>query len=1065
MDKSARKRADKTESILDDLRIHGRSDVDEIGYYMTEDFKDAEEVRKKNFSECDVGFSWERRRNSEESIRLNADTSLLEVGDVPRHLSIGNNVWFKLKFEIPEEMAGKPVNLRFSVKPEKSPKMGPGDGKPGLEALCYREGEPWQAFDQGHNSLLLTENAEGGDQFDLLIEVGTTMLWGGLDVDSFHLETAEIYSVREAVEELFWNFKLLNDLRKQLEEGKVYRRKILKCLQKASNVFPLQSEDEDVLADGSRKALRKLKPVKDVSSDISEFKLVTAGHAHIDAAWLWPWSETIRKCGRTFSTVLKLMGEYPDFRFVQSQPHLYEFARERYPGVFERISEKVEEGRWEPVGALWIESDVNISGSESLARQYLMGKRYFRDKFDVDPKITFIPDVFGYSASLPNIADAADCPYFFTQKMSWNEINEFPHHTFRWEGTNGSEVLAHFPPSNTYAGMTHGEGVEEVKRSAEEFKENDELDRASYLIGWSDGGGGPTRDMIKQIDVMNEIDALPDLEFGSLRGFFDYLDDQREVLSKWVGELYLEKHRGTLTSQAKTKRNNRKGEFALREAEIWSSLAKVRNEEFDYRAGELNKAWKVLLFNQFHDILPGSSIREVYEDAKRDYTMVFETANREYERAFAELVSSRKSSDLASVFNSLSWDRDILVSMEYSDPNEELVAVDSDGDKSPVQASGMNENEILFKAKDVPALGYDTFRVREGSAGKENGIEAEECRLENSLIRVEFDENGFLTSVWDKESGREALGGRGNLLMAYRDIPAEFDAWDIEEDLYEVGDELPEPTEVEVMEDGPLRATVRQIRHFGDSKIVQDIMIYHGSKRVDFETCVEWHESDTFLKTHFPINVHSNEANFEVQYGHVSRPTHENTSWDKARFEVPHQKWLDVSEYGYGVALMNDCKYGAGVKGTDVNLSLLRAPKSPDPQADQGEHRFTYSLFPHKGDFRESGVIEESYELNVPLLCVPVERMEGSDHLLDLNGRGAILEAVKESEGEGDKLVLRLYEAWGRSVEISLEFNFDVERVFDANLIEDENREIGFKDNRIELSLDPFEIRTIVVDT
>lgn len=513
------RRVNKTESILEDLFVNRTAEIEEISYYKSKNFEKPEDVRDREFSKCKVGFTWSRERDRDADDRLNADVDLLSADELSQSLSIGNNLWLNLRVAIPEDMAGEPVYLRFAAKSEKSPKLSPGKDKPEVESLCYQDGEPIQVFDQGHDSLLLTEEAKGGEVYNLLIEVGNTMLWGGLDVDEFILDTAEIYSVIEEVETFYWNFKILNDLRKQLDEDSPHYQKILKCLQKASEVFPLQSDDEAELRRGSEKGLKKLAPAKEVSSNISDFELVTTAHAHIDAAWLWPWSETVRKCGRTFSTVLTLMEENPDFTFLQSQPHLYELTEKRYPEVYEKIRERVEEGRWEPVGALWVESDVNVSGPESLARHYLLGKRYFRKKFDVDPKITFIPDVFGYSAALPNIATSADCPYFFTQKMSWNEINKFPHHTFLWEGTDGSRVLTHFPPADTYGGMTMTNSVKEVKRAAESFKESAELDKSAYLIGWSDGGGGPNRDMIKQKNVINEVDALPDLKFGTLKGF------------------------------------------------------------------------------------------------------------------------------------------------------------------------------------------------------------------------------------------------------------------------------------------------------------------------------------------------------------------------------------------------------------------------------------------------------------------------------------------------------------------------------------------------------------------
>lgn len=535
-------------------------------------------------------------------------------------------------------------------------------------------------------------------------------------------------------------------------------------------------------------------------------------------------------------------------------------------------------------------------------------------------------------------------------------------------------------------------------------------------------------------------------------------------MPKWVGELYLEKHRGTLTTQARTKRNNRKGEIALRNAEILCSLASVRGRDFEYPKQKLNDAWKMFLFNQSHDILPGSSVRDVYLDAERDYSKVFKMAEESKSEAYQELLSEGDDSDYFALFNFLSWDRDTVAPVKYLRPSDDLVAVDAEGNEELVQASGRSEREVIIDARGLPSMGIKTFKIVEGEIDSENNLEADESHLENSLIELEFDEDGYIKALYDKEEDRQVLKDKGNRLVLYRDIPAEFDAWDIEEDLYEVGDTLPAPEKIEVLEEGPLRASLRQTRTFGDSEIVQDIMIYRNSKRIDFDTRVNWHEKDTFLKAHFPIDVHTNEATFEVQYGNIERPTHKNTSWDRARFEVPHQKWLDVSEYDYGVAVLNDCKYGASVEGSNVNLSLLRSPQSPDREADQGKHKFVYSLYPHKGGFRESGVIEEAYDLNVPADYLTVESMENSYSLLEVDGKGVIAEAVKRSEDEESELIVRFYEAWDRRVDAEITFNFDVGEIYETNLIEDKKERLDVDQNEIELSFNPYEIKTLSVE-
>lgn len=1057
------------------LMVHEAQQISGLSRYETHAFENPETVREQTFTPTQVGFTWSRNRRTTPDDRLDHEIDVTDVTDLPASFSLGTNVWFRLQFTVPESMAGRPVSLKFIVEPQGEPSRGDQRGVYRVEAICFKDGQPWQSFDGGHDDLLLTDSAEGGEEYDLLVEVGTTALWGGLNIEEFRLEAAYIYSTRPEVEDLYRNVRVLTDLAQDVPESSPNQGRILRALFEANTVFPLQSEDEAELAAGAEEALTVLDDVKEsLRSDISEFTLTTIGHAHIDVAWLWPWSETVRKCARTFSNTLKLMDEYPDFMFMQSQPLLYEFTRQRYPGVHEDILDRIGEDRWVPDGAMWIEADVNISGGEALARQYLYGKRYFRREFDIDPTVTFIPDVFGYSPALPGIAQAADCEYFLTQKMSWNETNNFPHTTFEWEGIDGSTVLAHFPPVNTYNGRMD---VGEVRKSVLGLEENDVIDDAAYLIGWGDGGGGVTRDMLEKREVINDIESLPDVEFGTLTSFFEGVAEDRDALPTWRGELYLEKHRGTLTSQAQTKRNNRRGEFLIREAELWSTLAETAwsADGFSYPEDDFDTAWKILLFNQFHDILPGSSITEVYRDADRDYERMFDIVNTATDHAL-DAIFPRASIDETStlcVTNSLSWQRDPVVEVDL--PEDILDGVDADTDQvavaaregtdttTPVQRCGDDSEKYVFKAESVPSMGTASFHIgTEPAPHPPNGLSATESRIENDLVRVEFDDAGRVASVYDKVADRESLEAPGNRFVLYRDLPEEFDAWDIEEDLYEVGTELGAPDSVEVVESGPVRAIVRQTRTFGSgSKLIQDVVCYRGEKRIDFQTYVDWAEDHKLLKTHFPIDVHTNVATYETQFGHHQRETHDNTSWDEARFEEAHQKWVDVAEPGFGAAVLNDCKYGVHVDETDVSLSLLRAPKDPDPVADQGTHTFTYSFLPHEGTFQEAGVIQAAYEGNSPTEVFPVsEPVERS--ALTLSDPGVVVEAVKVAEDDPEQVVLRLYEAWGRSTEAAVSTAVPMADPVELNLVEDHREDLVLDDDTtLSLSFDPFEIKTV----
>jgi len=1086
LDTTRQKRADETEDRLADLRVASREEVDDLAYRSTREFLEPAEVRDRAFEPCSVGFTWQRGRETVPDDRRSASADVV-TGDVSTAMEVGRNVWFRLRFTIPDSMAGLPVYLRFVARP----RDGDGDhGDPRVESLCFRDGTPWKSFDNGHDSLRLVESAEGGESFDLLVEAGTTTLWGNLDVEEFVLQTAEIYAERPAVADLHRHVSICNDLREEFDEDSPNRGRLLNALVEASHAFPFDADSESEYSEGARAAIEILDDVESgITSDLTGQRLTAVGHAHLDLAWLWPWSETVRKCGRSFSNVLRLMDDYPSFTFMQSQPHLYDWIRNRYPDQYEAIDERIEAGQWLPEGALWVESDINNAGAEALSRQYLLGKRHFREEFGVDPEITFIPDVFGYSAGLPGIARAADCPYFLTQKMSWSQTNDFPHNTFRWEGIDGSEVLAHFPPVDTYNGkMT----VEEATRSVYNDSQNDVVDDRAYLVGYGDGGGGPTREMVERGEVIDDVEALPDVEWGSLAGLFDRLEDDWEEYPRWAGELYLEIHRATLTTQGQTKRNNRKGEHALTEAELWSSLALARDGD-SYPHDELTRAWKVLLFNQFHDILPGSSVTDVYADADRDYREVFDAASTAREDALSTLVGPTDRSERVCLTNPLSWSQAPTVATSADDvaaDGTDLVAVPDDGAEAdatvaaggveadggataerarPVQRTtgGIDddvpegEDALLVDGPDVPAFGAASVTVAEaGDESPENPFEVSTDRVSNGVVTVAFDDDGTV-SVTDEAAGREVLETPGNRLMLYRDHPRQWDAWDFEEDAYAVGDRLPAP-ETEVVETGPVRATVRQTRTFGDSELRQDVSLYRDEKRVEFRTTVDWREEEKLLKAHFPAAVSASSATYDTHFGHHERATHDNTSWDQARFEEPGGQWVDVSETGYGVALLNDCKYGVNVDGTDVSLSLLRAPNDPDPEADRGVHEFTYALLPHEDGPVEAGVNRAAAELNATTRALPVAEPVSLSPV-EVADESVVVEAVKRAEDRDDELVFRLYESAGRQTTATVDVDLPVASATETNLIEDREGDLELDDGSLELSFDAFEIRTVAL--
>ena len=1058
------KRASAFEERLSDLAVAETDDIGSMRRYMTSEFLEPADVSDVDFVPCEVGFRWHRNRETTPADRVSADTDVLRGKPLGEDLSLGTNVWFRLRGTIPESMAGRPVYLRFAVEPVRHIEDALGNPSR-VECLCYRDGEPQQAFDNGHDRLRLTDSAVAGAEYDLLIEAGATPYLGRLDTEEFVLKTADLVAERPEVSDLSRTVSVLNELRTELPEQSVNRNKIRRALVEAAHAFEYTASDLDRTA---ADVLQDLSGFADaLTSELSDHTVTVIGHAHLDLAWLWPWSETVRKTARTATNMLTMMDEDETFRYLGSQPHAYEFLRHNYPEVFERVRERIETDRWQPVGAMWVETDINLASGEAIARQYLYGKRYFRETFDIDPTVTFLPDVFGYSAALPGIARAADCPYFLTRKMSWGEVNEFPYTSFNWRGIDGSTVLAHLPPTTYVGQMT----VEEVRKSVRNHDENATHEESVYLMGHGDGGGGPDRAMLDRTDAIETVGSLPDVEYGSLEGFFERLESRQEDLPTWDGELYLETHRGTLTTAAETKRNNRKAEVGLRHAEFRAVLSMI-HDGYDYPASRLERAWKITLFNQFHDILPGSSVADVNADATREYAEANDIIDAIHADVSTELggpPDDTPGSQIA-VTNPISWSGADPITVDSGavdgDPTE---AIAPDGTRHPVQRT---DEGYLFRPSELPALGTRTYTLRPDTdestrdtdrADDTGGdtLSVSPSHLENEHLRVTFTDEGAISAV-DRRSGRRLFETAGNKLVSYRDHPEESDAWDIEQDLYAVGDALPAPDTTEVIEDGPVRVAVRQVRTFGESRLTQEISLAEGGKRLDFHTTVDWQEDERFLKAHFPVDVRATEATHEIHFGHLTRPTHDNTSWDQARFETAHQRWVDVSEAEFGVSVLNDSKYGVNVDGTDISLSLLRAPEYPDPDVDRGRQEFTYAVYPHEGDFRTGGVIRSAYRLNEPPTTTPVADPVNR-RLLTVDADGVVVEAVKRAEDHPDQVVVRLYEAWGRATDATVRPAFAVESALEANLIEDARHELPVTDNTITLDFGAFDIKTVML--
>lgn len=730
-------------------------------------------------------------------------------------------------------------------------------------------------------------------------------------------------------------------------------------------------------------------------------RLAITGQAHLDLAWLWPMEETRRKARRTFHTAISLMNRYSEFIFHQSSAQVYAFVEQDEPKLFQRIVEKAGAGQWEPIGGMWVEPDANMTAGESLARQLLYGQRYFKGRFGHTHTVCWMPDCFGFTPALPQLLRLAGIPNFFTIKLTWSETNRFPHDLFWWEGLDGSRVLAHLfdnpgnPADPNLSGYNGAPDPPSILSTWRNYGGKHCSPESLLSIGYGDGGGGVTDQMIEQMRDLQDFPVAPSLAFSTVQGFFERTRTaiEGQTLPVWVGELYLELHRGTLTTQGRTKWLHRRAEHDLVAAEVAASLLHLAGGPEPH---SLEEQWRVLLRNQFHDILPGSSIREVYQQAEQELTRVLDVSNSVMEGAIAGL-------------------SELLLS-----PGDQaaLLLVNPDLSPRPVRAELENIHPLAQKVEDgsvftstemVPPLGASAINYSRPVGRMFVSPE----HLENDQLRVELDANGTLARVYDKAARREVLAGRGNQIWAYLDKPRKWDAWDLDESYLATGTELRELESIEVVENGPHRVTVRVIRRFRASRIVQDVRLWANSRRLEFKTTIDWHDRRWLLKARFPLAIRSSHAIFETAFGVVERPTHRNTSWDAARFEVAGHRFADLSEPGYGVALLNDGKYGHHAIGNELGLSLLRSPAYPDPLADEGTQVFTYALYPHAGGWLEGGVLMEAEDLNRPLLARPcqVER-EVSWQPIRIDGLQLGLGTLKAME-DGGGLVLRSYEPQG----------------------------------------------------
>ncbi|MDN3025337.1 glycoside hydrolase family 38 C-terminal domain-containing protein [Streptomyces sp. S.PB5] len=942
--------------------------------------------------------------------------------------------WFRMRGEVPAAFAGKRVEAVIDLG-----FVGDWPGNQAEALVHLPDGRPLKAVNPLNQYVPIANPATGGERIDYLVEAASnpdilannfsrpTLLGDVLtagDKPLYTFQRADIAVLDEEVWHLDLDIQVLLGVMTHLGDHEPRRHEIMHALDRAMDVLDL----DDI--SGSAAAVREvLAPVLAKPAHASAHIVSGVGHAHIDSAWLWPIRETKRKTSRTFSNVTSLADEYDDFIFACSQAQQYEWVRDNYPHVWARIQDSVKKGQWAPVGGMWVESDGNLPGGEAIARQLIHGKRFFIEHFGIETKGVWLPDSFGYNAAYPQLAKLAGNDWFLTQKISWNQTNKFPHHTFWWEGIDGTRIFTHFPPVDTYNARFSGE---EMDRAVRNYAEKGAGKRSLAPFGWGDGGGGPTREIMERARRLADLEGSPKVVVEHPDEFFAKARAEYEDAPVWHGELYLELHRATYTSQARTKQGNRRSEHKLREAELWATTAALHAPDYTYPYDKLDRLWKTVLLHQFHDILPGSSIAWVHREAEAEYARVAE----ELEALTAEAVAALGGGG-ARVFNTSPYDRAEVV---------------RDGSGAPAFVS-------------VPANGSAPLAA--DAAEPAHPVSVDGHVLDNGLVRVQVAEDGTLSSVYDIRANREVLAEPGNLLRLHTDLPNYWDAWDIDKHYKNRFTDLLDASSIEVVSQDPLLGAVRVTRAFGKgSTITQTISVRAGSPRIDIETDIDWHEAEKILKAGFPIDIRAPHSSAEIQFGHIQRPTHTNTSWEAARFEVSGHRWVHVGEPGYGVAVLNDSTYGHDVTRTvredggtttKVSLSLVRAPRVPDPEADQGRHRFTYSLLP--GASIEDAVAE-GYALNLPLRVA--DSAGEPEPVVSVDGEGITVEAVKLADDTSGDVVVRLYESRGGRAEGVLRTGFPLAGATVTDLLERPlTGDEAVVDGEVPVRLRPFQILTL----
>jgi alpha-mannosidase len=990
--------------------------------------------------------------------------------------------------------------------------------EPNADSLLFLDEKPAGAFNPVHKKVKIPANLADGGTHTIHLEAYSGHPYPGChpfeerkvlltlqhQIDGYPcvFQGGALLERVEPVYGLYYDTACLFDLAKILPANSLRKARILKGLYDALMGIHFDSAGE-ILEQEAAKAARLIAPLLRAVNGSTAPKIHLIGHAHIDHAWLWHIGETERKAARTYINMVRLAEEYPDFVFIQSQPAQLEIIKNEYPGIFAAVKGACERGNWDPNGGMWVEADCNLSGGESLIRQFLVGKRANWEMLGAEADTLWLPDVFGYAAALPQILAGCGIKYFVTSKINWNDTTRFPYDTFIWRGIDGTGIKTHYI-SSRMRGYNGKAGPEFLAEIWDQIQHKEIQSEAINAVGEGDGGGGTARGDLEMAKRLGDLEGAPRAAWKKVSAALDSIfgNADESEWPQWRGELYLELHRGTYTTQARTKRWNRRLEFALRHIEAFQAIMAVEGGA-PYPHEELLNNWKILLTNQFHDIIPGSSINRVYREAEAAYRRLegaleglARPLRRRVHRTFRSGPAGSAPGTSLTLFNDLSWEREdpVFVPAALLGPAEGLRA----SGPIPVQRfRNIDGEETAVFFPKLPALGWAHFAGGEKAAAAPCFEYGDQC-LDTPFYTIRFDGAGAIQSLKDKQQNRELVreGGRFNYFVGAQDLPIVWEAWDIDADWTRYLENETGLQSTELVSLGSECCVLRRNYRIGKaSTLVQDLICYARSRRIDFVTRVDWHEKRRLLKVCFDSAIDSAQVRCEVQYGHLLRNTHQNLPQDRAMFEVCAHKWVSLEEAGSGLALLNDCKYGYDIRESRIRLTLLRSPTAPDEEADQGEHRFSYALFPFEGSFAESGVVRAAYELNAPPACegnpasaeespaagtaaAGAEALMGADYsFMAIDNPAIILESLKAPEPpfgltkkkKDSALVLRLYESTGAHAGATLRFapgrdNGWLAAAWETDMLEREKAALPLLQNTLRLNFRPFEIKTVLVE-